>query len=211
MEAVYADPANYDWPGIRQAWDKNWAQTNPDAPIRMQKTPSDIFRIPMILPHFDPLRWIIMVRNPYNHVESIMRKATFQMDPMKQLDQICFHALRCIGIQIANAKLLGDSAYVMTYEDFVARTEHHRDQLGKFLPGLDAMNFDAELWLKGAKVDAIKDDSAEKMQNLIETVPNIIEQINEYFEPFEPLLNHWGYDLKHTETQRVDSRLVLTA
>lgn len=207
MEPVYADPANYDWPGIKKTWDENWTKTNPDAPIRMQKTPADVFRIQMMLEYFDPLRWIVMVRNPYAHVESIMRKATFHMDPIKQIDQVCFHAIRSIGIQIGNAKLLGDKAYVMTYEDFVARPEFHREQLGRFLPGLEAMDFGAELWLKGAKVEAIKDDSAEKFQKLVDAVPGIVDTINEYFEPFEPLLNHWGYELLSTANSGSGSKL----
>lgn len=196
MEHVYADPANYDWKFIKKAWDENWEKTNPQAKIRMQKTPADIFRVPLIVPHFPNLKWIISVRNPYSHVESIMRKATFQMSPLRQLDQICFHALRCLDVQIDNVELLDQNAYTMTYEDFIARPEYHRDQLGKFLPGLETMSFDKELWVKGTKVQSIKDDSEDKMQKMIAAVPGIIEMINEHFAPYEAVLKHWGYELR---------------
>lgn len=195
MEHVYADPANYDWPRVKRQWDENWARTNPTAPIRMQKTPADIFRVRSMLPHFDPLRWIIMVRNPYNHVESIMRKATFQMDPVRQLDQICYHAIRCLEVQMENVQLLGAAAYTMRYEDFCAQPEFHREQLGHFMPGLEQLNFEAELWLKGARVEKIHDDSAEKLKNLVTAVPDIIPRINEYFSPYRHVLDYWGYPL----------------
>lgn len=195
MEHVYADPANYDWPLIKAQWDANWEKTNPSASLRMQKTPADIFRVPMILPHFDPLHWIIMVRNPYSHVESIMRKATWQMEPLRQLDQVCHHALRCLEVQMENVALLGEGAYTMTYEDFIARPEFHREALGRFLPELEAIRFDVELWVKGAKVTSIHDDSAEKLARLVGSVPDIIPRINAYFAPYRHVLEFWGYSL----------------
>jgi hypothetical protein len=199
MEHVYSDPNNYDWPLIKMYWEENWANTNPYAEIKMQKTPADIFRIPQILPHFNDLKWIISVRNPYAYVESIMRKATFMMDPIRQLDQVCFHALRTLEIQLTNKELLKDDAYTMTYEDFVKRPEYHREQFGKLLPGLEKMNLDSELWIKGEKVTSIVDDSEEKVQKLIDNVPNILDMINEHFIPKEHLLNQWGYQIQHTK------------
>ena len=195
MEHVYADPANYDWPLIAQRWSENWSNENPYAQIRLQKTPADIFRIAMIAPFFHDLKWIVSVRNPYAYVESIMRKASFLMEPLRQLDQVCFHVLRTLEIQIQNAAFLGTDAYVMTYEDFVARPEHHRAQMAAWLPGLEYMDFDAELIIKGQKVAAIADDSPAKVRRMITEIPDINPMINEYFAPCESLLNHWGYEL----------------
>ncbi|ABD72075.1 hypothetical protein Rfer_4389 (plasmid) [Rhodoferax ferrireducens T118] len=196
MEHVYANPANYDWPGIRKTWDENWAKTNPDAPIRMQKTPADVFRVEMIEPHFQNLKWIISVRNPYAYVEHIMRKATFHMDPLRQLDQICYHVLRTMVVQIKNRLHLGDRAYTMTYEDFIARPEYHSAKLGEFLPGLEAINFDAELMVKGERVESIRDRSEMHIQELIADIPDIVERINEHFRPVECVLKTWGYELR---------------
>jgi hypothetical protein len=195
MEHVYADPKNYDWLYIRRCWEENWANTNPYATIKMQKTPADIFRIPQIVPHFPDLKWIIMVRNPYNHVESIMRKATFQMEPLRQLDQICFHATRCLEVQKWNQKFLGDQAYTMTYEDFCARPDFHRQQLGRFMPGLQHMQFEGDIWVKGKPMGQLHDDSAVKLQKLIDKIPDIIDKINEFFVPHEQILRTWGYSL----------------
>lgn len=196
MEHVYANPENYDWQFIKKCWEENWACNNPYAEIKMQKTPADIFRIPMIMPHFYDLKWILSVRDPYAYVESIMRKATFNMDPIRQLDQICFHVMRTMEIQIWNAKFLGNRAYIMTYEDFIARPYHHREQMSKWLPGLEYMNFDAKLMIKGQRVESIHDDSVQKVQCMIDSNPGIIDKINQYFIPCESLINQWGYELR---------------
>ncbi|MEI6620229.1 MAG: hypothetical protein WCO17_13960, partial [Betaproteobacteria bacterium] len=108
---------------------------------------------------------------------------------------VCFHVLRTLEIQIQNAAFLGTEAYVMTYEDFVTRPEHHRTQMAEWLPGLEYMDFDAELMIKGQKVEAIADDSPAKVQRMIDQIPDIIPMINEFFVPCESLLNHWGYEL----------------
>jgi hypothetical protein len=195
MEHVYSDPANYNWPWIKSRWEENWGNTNPYATIKMQKTPADIFRIKSMLPHFNDLKWILSVRNPYHYVESIFRKATFQMDPIRQLDQICYHVTRTLEVQRDNIALLGDTAYVMTYEDFIARPEYHRDQMALWLPELKYIDFSSELWIKGQKVKELKNDADDKFKRFIEYYPDIVSRINEFFEPKKEIIEYWGYQL----------------
>ena len=195
MLHVFTDPARYDWDVVKMMWEENWFETNPYATIQMQKTPSDVLRIPLMQPHFNA-HWILSVRNPYAYVESIMRKAPFLLDPIRQLGEICFHVLKVMELQIENRKYLGDKAYVMTYEDFIARPEWHRNEMAKWIPELKDIDFQSqELMVKGSKVVEIKDDSNRRIQNLIDEVPNIIASINEFFAPQEHLLNYWGYEL----------------
>ena len=195
MLHVFTDPARYDWNVVKMMWEENWFETNPYATIQMQKTPSDVLRIPLMQPHFNA-HWILSVRNPYAYVESIMRKAPYGLDPIRQLGEICFHVLKVMELQIENRKYLGDKAYVMTYEDFIARPEWHRNEMAKWIPELKDIDFQSqELMVKGSKVVEIKDDSNRRIQNLIDKVPNIIASINEFFAPQEHLLNYWGYEL----------------
>ena len=195
MEHVYSNPKNYNWPLIRHYWEMNWANNNPYATIKLQKTPADIFRVQMMLSQFHDIKWIISVRNPYAYVESIYRKATFFMEPWRQLDQICHHVLRVMELQIQNAELLKDDAYVMTYEDFVKRPEWHKTQLAKWMPELRQINLDSELMIKGKRVESIHDDSKEKLEKFFTYLPNILNRINEYFIHKENILNHWGYEI----------------
>ena len=195
MLHVFTNPKKYDWNLIKQIWEENWFNTNPYATIQMQKTPSDVLRIPLMQPHFNA-HWILSVRNPYAYVASIMRKAPYGLDPIRQLGEICFHVLKVMELQIENRKYLGDKAYVMTYEDFIARPEWHRNEMAKWIPDLKYIDFKSqELMVKGSKVVEIKDDSQMRIQSLIDDVPNIISSINEFFAPQEHLLNYWGYEL----------------
>lgn len=195
MEHVYSDPNNYDWPLIRMQWDEIWSRVNPYAEIRLQKTPADIFRVKQIIKYFDDLKWILSVRNPYNHVESIFRKSTFLMDPFRQFDQICYHAIRCLYIQMENERLLEDNCYTVTYEDFVSDTKYHRQAMGRFLPGLEYMNLDAELVIKGKVSNKLTNENNVRMNNFTRYAPTVINEINKYFKEHEGIINHWGYEL----------------
>ena len=197
MLHVHQNPKNYDWAFIKEVWEQNWIAGNYLATIKLQKTPSDVLRMAMMNKEFPDAMWILSVRNPYAYVESIMRKATFLMSPIIQLDQICFHVLKVMELQIENRKYLGDKAYVMTYEDFIARPEYHRDQMAKWIPDLKYIDFKSqELMVKGSKVVKIKDDSEKKIKKWSKQYPDIISKVNEYFEPKKDIINYWGYELR---------------
>jgi len=195
MEHVYSDPANYDWPRIRAQWEENWAKTNPYATVKLQKTPADIFRVPQMTQHFDDLKWVVSVKNPYAYVESIMSKTAYYLNPETHMDQICFHVLRTMEIQIANQKYLGDRAYSVTLEDFSANPELHRDALVEFVPELDGMRVDQPFMVKGRKCDSIKADGLSKATAMLAKYPEFHKQINSYFKPLEHILAHWGYEV----------------
>ena len=197
MEHVYADPKNYNWKLIKDTWDKNWAANNPNATIRLQKTPGDIFRIKTISEYFPKTKWIISVRNPYAYVESIIRKSHARLNFVRQIDQICYHVTRVMELQLENAKFLGKNGYVMTYEDFCARPELHREKLGEWITELKTIDFNKKFWVKNLEYTKIDDDSEQRIQNMINGIPGILEQVNKYFIPLEPLLNKWGYEIRN--------------
>jgi hypothetical protein len=100
-------------------------------------------------------------------------------------------------LQLENIELLKDDAYVMTYEDFCARPEYHREQLGAWVPGLEKIDFTKEINVKGTNTTkVIADDTEKRIQNMVAATPNIIEMINEYFIPKQHLLDAWGYKLR---------------
>ena len=195
MEHVYSNPANYNWNYIKGKWHENWANSNPYGTIYMQKTPADIFRISQMLPYFPDCKWIVSVREPYSYVESIMRKATFYMDPFKQLDQICFHVLRVMELQIYNARLLASDAYVMTLEDFINDPSRHVNELSKLVPELSQINLSSQLMIKGKLATSIHNEGPERIKRLTE-IDGLVDRINEYFTPLESIINHWGYKLQ---------------
>lgn len=191
MEHFYSNEANYNMEAVAYAFDKAWAK---DKPVRMQKMPNDIFRVPMMDKHFNNPNWIAMVRNPYSHVESIFRKATLGMNPQLQLDQICYHAGRCLELQVENIMRLGERAYVMTYEDFCARPEHHLNGISRWMPELGDIPVPESVTVKGVS-GAIYDDSAEKLERFYLYDPTIRDRITEYLLEFSEAMDFWGYPL----------------
>ncbi len=196
MLHVHQNPKNYDWDYIKMVWEENWADTNPYATIKLQKTPGDVLRLPMVHKHFHDLKWILSVRNPYAYVESIFNKINY-MNPLRKLPQICYHVTKIMELQKENREFLGDDAYVMTYEDFVARPEWHREQMSKWIPDLKYIDFKSkDLIVKEKKVTSIKDESEEKIEKWVKNYPDIISKVNEYFEPKKDIINYWGYELR---------------
>ena len=197
MLHVHQNSKHYNWDYIKMVWEENWANNNSYATIKLQKTPGDVLRVPMIHQHFYDLKWIVSVKNPYAYAESIFSKGTFSMDQILQLDQICFHVTRMMELQKENVEFLGDDAYVMTYEDFIRRPKYHRKQMAKWIPDLKYIDFKSqELMVKGSKVVKIKDDSEKKIKKWIKQYPDIISKVNEYFEPHKDIIEYWGYKLR---------------
>lgn len=196
MEHVYSDSNNYDWNYIKGKWHENWANSNPYGTIFMQKTPADIFRINMMLPYFPECKWILSVRNPYTYVESIFRKATFRMEPIRQLDQICFHVLRTMEIQLENKRLLKDAAYVMTYESFANDPKYHVNAMAEWMPELSQIDLKSSFLVKGVRQDSIMNNNEARFDAFTSVIPGILNKINQYFIPMEHLINQWGYEIK---------------
>jgi hypothetical protein len=196
MEHVYSDPRNYDLDEIKCRWEENWSETNPYAEVKLQKTPADVLRVPVFHPHFDDLRWIVSVRNPYVYADSIIKRSSMQLDPVGQLDQVCHHIIRVMELQIENDLYLGDRAYTMTYEDFTAAPQWHAERLVQWFPELQHVSVDSELTIKGQKSSGIYDDGEEKLQELLSHYPDMINWLNYFFKPKEKLLNYWGYELR---------------
>lgn len=195
---IIADPKWCLWDSIKQQWDENWERTNPKATIRLQKTPSDIYRIASMKDYFPNLKWILAVRNPYHYAESIISRRQFRTDPFApdRFAQICFHITKVMEIQKANAELLGKDVYVMTYDDFCVRPEYHVELLGKFLPGLEQIDLNAAIKVKGELISKIENRGEEKFQLMCKEYPDLLAKLNFHFEPKREIIEHWGYSLK---------------
>jgi hypothetical protein len=194
MEHVYSNPAYYDWLYIRKCWEYNWYETNPYAPIKMQKTPADIFRVKMMQDAFEDLNWIISVKNPYSYVESMIRRKMPYISDEGLFTELLFHVLRVMEIQIYNKALIGERGYTVRYEDFVKDPKGHCDNIVKWMPELMSLNPYDDLIVKHRHVH-VEDTGLEKVYEMFDKHPGIKEEINKYFIPMEPLLNHWGYEI----------------
>ena len=97
------------WPDIKQVWDAYWDR---DKPVLLEKSPPNIIRTGDILAHFQPVQFIIMVRNPYAQSEGLMRRNHW---PARRAANF---AMMCLRTQLKNRRQL-DNATVLTYESLV--------------------------------------------------------------------------------------------
>ena len=60
-----------DWPRIKRIWRQNW---DLNKSLLLEKSPTNISRVPEILEHFRHAKFIIMVRDPIPFVDGLRRR-----------------------------------------------------------------------------------------------------------------------------------------
>lgn len=192
--SVIQNQPNYDWVNIKRFFDENWEQSNPSVSVRLQKTPNDTYRIQMMQPYFDA-KWIIMVRDPYAWVESTIEKfLKIRINPSDQAEEIATHIVNTYTIQNENKAFLGDKAYVMTFEDFVANEDTHTQGLKAWMPELSDLTFKGQCRVKDDTVQGLVNNNAERLE-LLKTIPGAMDKFTTLFKPHEAVINSWGYEL----------------
>jgi hypothetical protein len=126
-EDIFRNKKNYEWEIIKRQWKFHWNNSNPNATVFLQKSPPDILRDDMLTEEFEDTKFIIMIRNPYAMVESILRA-----NPTASLVDAATHAIRCLEIQLENSeKYLND--LVFKYEDLTNNTTEIVKQIEEYL------------------------------------------------------------------------------
>jgi ssRNA-specific RNase YbeY (16S rRNA maturation enzyme) len=188
------DPSGYDWTKIKEFLDANWEAHNPNASVRLQKTPNDTYRVQMMQQYFDA-KWIIMVRNPYAWLESTIEKFLKRyINPSDKAEELATHIINTYAIQKYNKEFLGDNGYTMTLEDFVANEDKHTEALKLWMPELSDLTFKGECLVKSDTVYGLSNNNDEHIE-LLHTIPGAIDKFNTLFRPHEEILNYWGYEL----------------
>src|SRR5262245_60432659 len=59
------------WAEIKRVWESYWDNTKP---VLLEKSPPNIIRTKDILANFQPVKFVVMVRNPYAQSEGLMRR-----------------------------------------------------------------------------------------------------------------------------------------
>ncbi|MCB1689945.1 MAG: sulfotransferase [Halioglobus sp.] len=114
------------WPEIKKVWETYWDQSKP---VLLEKSPPNMIRTRDIQQHFQPVRFVVMVRNPYAQAEGLMRHNNWTATRAANF------SMMCLRVQLANAREL-DDALVMTYESLVEDPAQACTRLAGFLPEL---------------------------------------------------------------------------
>jgi hypothetical protein len=178
------------WPEIKRVWESHWDNNKP---VLVEKSPPNIIRTKDILAHFQPVKFIIMVRNPYALCEGLMRRNNWKVARAANF------SMMCLRTQLENARAL-ENAQVLTYESLVQNPAKACEQLATFMPALADMDYAASFEvhsIDGTINRPITDLNTKKIASL---APDTIASINEIFEQHRETIEAWGYDFLNTDT-----------
>lgn len=173
------------WAAIKAAWDARWDR---DKPYLLEKSPPNLIRTDAIRAHFDPVRFVLMVRNPYAHCEGLMRRNGWDAE------RAAAFALRCLRRQAANrANLPGSIA--TTYESMAADPAAFARRVEAFLPGIAPLApqkaFVADS-IDGRRERPIVDLNASKLARLAASDKRALDAA---FAADPQPLHDWGYEV----------------
>ena len=173
------------WPQIKAVWETYWDKKKP---VLLEKSPPNIIRTREILANFKPVKFIVMVRNPYAHSEGLMRRNNMSAKRAANF------SIMCLRTQLNNAREL-DNALVLTYESLVLGPAKVTQEITDFMPQLNDMDCEADFTLdsvEGTLRRPITNLNAQKIDTLSAAS---IASMNEVFLQHLQTLDAWGYQL----------------
>ena len=174
----------YPWERIKAVWEQYWDR---DKPLLVEKSPPHIIRTNAIIEHFDPIYFIVMVRNPYAHTEGLMRRSNWGAQRAAEF------SVRCLRQQAENAEKL-DRTLTLTYEELVSDPAAVSSRIQTFIPEIGDLKHDRSFKLKSIDGDIerkIVNINQKKINNL--SMGNL-KQINKVFRDNIDVLQYWGYE-----------------
>ena len=175
----------YPWQEIKKVWMKYWDQRKY---ILMDKSNTNIMRVKEIKQVFDNIFFLAMVRNPYAHVEGIMRRND------ASIEYAANFALKCLRYQKENKENEKDILFI-SYEDLCDKKNKSVERIKAFIPELGNINSDLEFSAHNfktkdkMKIQNLNDEKISKLSS------DQIKEINSYFKQEESLLLYFGYSI----------------
>ena len=172
------------WKKIKAVWDSYW---NRDKPLLVEKSPPHLIRTSEILEHFSPVYFLIMVRNPYAHCESLIRRNNWNAEKAAEF------AVRCMKHQAENVDTLDNSLY-FTYEELARNPEDICRRIQSLIPQIGELRHDQRFRVKamdGVMEKGIVDLNKKKINNLSYSD---LKQINKILMRNPDVMGYWGYE-----------------
>jgi Sulfotransferase family len=173
------------WEDIKAVWETYWDKSKP---VLLEKSPPNLIRTHEIRAHFQPVKFIVMVRNPYAQAEGLMRRNQFTAKRAANFSMMCLRR------QLENARQLQDTL-VMTYESLVEDPDAMCRKMTAFLPELGnldhARHFEVHS-IDGTLNRPITDLNSKKIATLSGTT---LALLNDVFSQHIETISAWGYPL----------------
>jgi hypothetical protein len=173
------------WPDIKAVWENYWDRSKP---VWLEKSPPNLIRTRDICAHFQPVKFVVMVRNPYAQAEGLMRRNHWTATRAANF------SMTCLRRQLENARQLED-ALVMTYESLVEDPVAACAKLTAFLPALGAIDHAAQFEvhsIDGTVKRPITELNSKKIAALCAVD---LTAMNDIFAQHRETISAWGYEL----------------
>ena len=180
MADGYKDANGYDWDGYKSVIEPMFPS---GGKLKLQKDPQFSYMIPFLDKEFPSSKFVVMVRNPYQHVARLMYRPCVRK---WGLESICKQATTSMRLLMEGYERLGDKAIKTTYEALVANPSQEIERICSFLE-VDPPQIPETITVKG------KNNRIES-----ENVPLLEESIDDcypYFKEHEATINYWGYQI----------------
>jgi hypothetical protein len=174
------------WKKIKKVFLENWDLKKP---ILVEKSPPNIIRTKDIIQEFQPVFFIITIKNPYSWAYSVKRRK----DQIK-FSKVAQNWVRMAKHQMNNISNLKNSLF-FKYEDLTDDPEKVSQDIGNFLNELNDINYD-----KKFKVHSLIGRKPKKISNLNNiaiskmSLDNIHE-INKVLNQEKEILKYFSYDI----------------
>ncbi len=183
--------AKFPWQDIRSVWLQYWDQTRP---ILMEKSPPNIMRTSDIQATFQPSFFVGMVRNPYAHCESIIRRNS------ETPGKAARFVIQCLHYQKRNIEELTNAVF-FKYEELTSQPTETAVKLKQFLPELADLDMSRDYSAHNFKEQRLKIQNLnqEKIKNL---TPQQIDEISTFFVQEKHILDYFEYELLEASSAR---------
>lgn len=175
---------DFDWELIKSEWMKYWDLS---APILLEKSPPNIIRASSIQKNFKPSFFIILYRNPYALVESLMRRE--KRTPLNAAE----FAIRCLEYQKRNIESLNNFIR-LSYEELTCDPCSAKNRIKQFLPELSDIDIRKDFSAHNFKNEKLKivNLNIEKIGKL---TLNDMSQINAVFRLNQDTISFFHYEV----------------
>lgn len=172
----------FDWDFIKKQWSKFW---DLNKPILLEKSPPNLIRTEAISKCFKPSFFILVHRDPYAHVESLMRREKWPAE------KAAAFAIKCLKYQRDNMEKL-DNTMVLSYEELTNDTAGTLDRLKVFMPELSDIRIEKEYDVHNFRNQKLQITNLNDEKRALLS-PETLKAINQVFTRDEQLLTVFGY------------------
>ncbi len=187
------------WDAIRIVWERYWGRSKP---LLLEKSPPNLMRAGTLAEFFDPAYFIVMMREPYAHIEGLARRYDVPPMGLPKRSTRAERMARATACWIMFAEHQHDTVRKQkhvtrfTYETLMTDPARIQSQLRTFLPELGTLDLEAQFG-----VHAVSGTTARPLTDLNDSKRRLLTTddfaiITDGLAPHPDLLEFFGYGLR---------------